>query len=253
MKNTDTAKKPSTKSYNPFGKAMPVKSALEILQGSFGIGIRKYDRGADQWDATRIDEKTLKPAPGWVHVPDESLECVVEFSVNEGKGTGRQCIPANEFVDYVASLRFIVDSDFAERQVGDRTEYRPTNIVATESFKLVRPRQTVTVDGKQKTEEIKDAPRNVVSVRCTGGKGAKPMLVPRGEFEGVVEALEGIAAKIEEFEAQAWANYQQQVDAGETPDTDLPKSEDESETDSTPDSDEVELDLDLDSDPASDE
>jgi hypothetical protein len=190
---------------NPFGKEEIKRSAVEILQANFGIGIRDYDRGADVWDPTKRDEKTGKVKPGWVHVPNESKECVIEFSVNVGKGTGRQAIPANEFVEYVGALQAIIDSDYEEPSGPDRTEYVPTPQVAAQSFKMVRPRITGP-DGK--TTEDKTADRNVVSVRCTGGKGSKPMLVNRDEFPEVVSMLQTIADGLETFEDQAWENYE---------------------------------------------
>lgn len=240
MKN-EVKKSTQAPKYNPFGKTQPVKSPMLILQESFGIGIRNFDRGADQWDATRVDDKG-KPAPGWVHVPRVELECVIEFAVNEGKGTGRQCIPASEFVAYVNSLRQIVDSDFAEVAASDRTEYIPTPVVASQSFRLVRPRIQVTgTDGKASTVEDKNAARDVVSVRCTSGKGAKPMLASKEDFKQVVAALEGIASNLSSYEDQAWANYKAQVAAGEVPDV------------TTEDSDESEVELDLDEDVDSDE
>lgn len=241
-------KKVATTKWNPFGRTAPVRSSLEILQDNFGIGILLYDRGAEQWDANRVDENTGKPAPGWVHVPNQTLECVVEFAVNEGKGTGRQIIPASEFTQYVRALRAIQESDYAERVTSDRTQYIPTFKVAEDSFRMVHPRvQVVGEDGKMKTVEDKTAPRDVVSVRCTGGKGAKPMLVAKAEFPGVVSALEGIASQIEAYQAQAWANYKAQVAAGETPNVEPPTSSDPEVENESADPDELEIDLDDDS------
>jgi hypothetical protein len=175
---------------NPFGKTVSERSALDILQENFGIGIRDYDRGADTWDAD---------GQRWVWQENVSQECVIEFSVNEGKGTGRQAIPVNEFRQYVAALQQIIDSDYQEPEGADRTTYVPTNIVASQSFKMVPPR------------DDKNGERNVVSIRCTGGKGAKPMMVSRDEFPEVVSILRGIADKVEDYEKQAWANYHSAV------------------------------------------
>jgi hypothetical protein len=171
---------------NPFGKTVTERSCLDILQENFGIGIRDYDRGADIWDADQAK---------WVWAENLTSECVIEFAVNEGKGTGRQAIPASEFRAYVDALQGIIDSGYHEPEGADRTTYVPTNVVAAQSFKMVPPR------------DDKNGERDVVSIRCTGGKGAKPMMVPRDQFPEVVSILQGIANQIDEYEEQAWANY----------------------------------------------
>lgn len=180
---------------NPFGRQVAERSTLDILQENFGIGIKEYDRGADAWDAD---------AGAWAWSPSVSQECVIEFSVNEGKGTGRQVIPAGEFREYVGALQAIIDSGFSEPEGADRTTYVPTHVVASQSFKMVYPRH-VGSDGK--VVEDKSGERNVVSVRCTSGKGAKPMMVPQDQFETVVEMLSQIAENLDAYEKQAWANY----------------------------------------------
>jgi hypothetical protein len=169
---------------NPFGKVQNERSALDILQENFGIGVRDYDRGADVWDA---DTGT------WTWQESVSQEVVIEFSVNEGKGTGRQAIPVSEFRDYVAALEDIIASDYKEPEGADRTTYVPTNVIASQSFKM--------------TSREKGGDRNLVSVRCTSGKGAKPMMVPRDEFQGVVAALTQIADNLDDYEEQAWQNF----------------------------------------------
>lgn len=169
---------------NPFGKQASERSCLDILQESFGIGIREYDRGAEVWD---------EDAQKWVWNQDLSQECVIEFSVNEGKGTGRQAIPASEFRAYVDALQAILNSGFQEPSGSDRTAYVPTNVVAAQSFKMVSR-----TDGGE---------RNVVSLRCTGGKGAKPMMVRKDEFSKVVDVLQSISENIDEYQEQAWKNY----------------------------------------------
>jgi hypothetical protein len=192
---------------NPFGQPeQTVKPATEVLTQNFGIGIRNYDRGADVWDANKTDEQG-NVKPGWTHQADESLECVIEFSVNEGKGTGRQAIPANEFTDYVDALQAIIDGGYEEPAGPDRTEYVPTPTVAASSFKMVRPR-IKGPDGK--TTMDKTADRNVVSVRCTGGKGSKPMLIQREEFPQVVTMLRGIADSLSDYSDRAWAQYEEE-------------------------------------------
>jgi hypothetical protein len=179
---------------NPFGREVSTRTAMDILQESFGIGIKDYDRGADQWDSE---------SGTWAWVPNITQECVVEFTVNEGKGTGKQTIPANEFRDYVKALQNIIESDFREPEGADRTTYVPTDVVAAQSFKMVYPR-SVGSDGK--VYENKNGERNVVSIRCTGGKGAKPMMIPQDQFAGVVGMLRRIADNLPQYEAQAWQN-----------------------------------------------
>jgi hypothetical protein len=169
---------------NPFGKAVSERSALDILQESFGIGIRSYDRGAEVWDEGQNK---------WVWNENLTNECVIEFSVNEGKGTGRQAIPASEFKAYVGVLQGIVDAGFREREGADRAEYVPTNVIASQSFKMVSR-----TDGGE---------RNLVSVRCQSGKGAKPMMVAKDQFAQVVQTLRQIADSLPDFEKQAWDNY----------------------------------------------
>jgi hypothetical protein len=178
--------------FNPFGSKSSVRSAMDILQETFGIGIKNYDRGADAWNGE-----------GWEWQPNVTQECVVEFSVNEGKGTGKQTIPASEFRDYVAVLKGIVDSGYKEREGTDRTAYVPTNVIAAQSFKMVYPR-VQGVEGK--VEEDKSGERNVVSVRTADGKGAKPMMVPRDQFAEVVNLLSSIADNLEQYEEQVKKN-----------------------------------------------
>jgi hypothetical protein len=180
---------------NPFGKAQVERSAMDIMTESFGIGVRPYDRGHDVWNSS-----TGK----WEFQSNETDEVVIEFAVNEGKGTGRQCIPASEFRQYVGVLRSIINSGFEEGAGPDRTEYIPTHSVAQESFKMIRPR-VVGHDGKVVEDHTAD--RDVVSVRCTTGKGAKPMFVHKSEFTKVVEVLSQVAESLDEYEAQAWDNY----------------------------------------------
>jgi hypothetical protein len=171
---------------NPFGKTTVERSCMDILTENFGIGIKEYDRGADVWDDAQGK---------WVWQSNVTNECVIEFSVNEGKGTGRQVIPVSEFKAYVDTLQGIIDSGYREPEGGDRTTYIPTNVIAAQSFKMITPR------------DEKGGERNVVSVRCTGGKGAKPMMVPRDQFAEVVQTLSGIVENISEYEKKAWENF----------------------------------------------
>jgi hypothetical protein len=173
---------------NPFGKVQSERSALDILQENFGIGIRDFDRGADVWDA---DSGT------WTWQENLSQECVIEFAVNEGKGTGRQVIPASEFRAYVDALEAIILSDYKEPEGADRTAYVPTYTIASQSFKM--------------TSRGEGTERNLVSVRSTSGKGAKPMMVPRDQFPAVVQMLTQIAENLDQYEEQAWSNYQAAV------------------------------------------
>lgn len=235
------AKKEKVTAFNPFGGNTETrKPAIQILRENFGIGITNYDRGADVWDEFRLNEAG-KREPGWVHVAEESLECVVTFSVNEGKGTGRQVIPVNEFVQYVDTLQGIIDSGYEEPPSADRTEYVPTYAVARESFKLVRPKKTeIDADGKQKSVVDSEAARDVVSVRSTSGKGAKPMTVSQAEFPGIVAMLTEIADNLETYTAQAWAGYKAKV--GDADETETEDGSDDS--DDSDDSDETESDSD---------
>ena len=180
--------------FNPFGNKSGKRDAMVILQETFGIGIKNYDRGSEGWnEATGTFE--------WI--PNVTQECVVEFSVNEGKGTGKQTIPASEFKDYVGVLQGIVSSGYKEREGADRTTYIPTSVVAAQSFKMVYPR---TQGSEGKVEEDRSGDRNVVSVRTATGKGAKPMMIPRDQFADVVNLLVGIAENLEEYEQQVMKN-----------------------------------------------
>ena len=194
-------------SFNPFGKENTVKPAIEVLQNNFGIGYKNFNFGAQRWDENRTN-KAGDVEPGWVDDKQERLECVIEFSVNEGKGTGKQSIPASEFAAYVDSLQSIIDTNYAVAAGEDRTQYIPTYEHVGQSFKMVRPKHQVTQsDGSTKSVTIRDADPTVVSVRCTGGKGAKPMLVARDEFPGIVAALAGIASNLDEHIENAQTRY----------------------------------------------
>ncbi len=202
-------------SHNPFGKEKTEKSALQILQETFVIGVRDFDYGVDVWDPLRREESTGKLSPGFKHVPHNVLEVVIEFATNEGKGTGRQCIPAGEFLGYVQVLRDIHESGYETPPEADRTVYVPTFDVARSSFAMIAPKKTVS-DGKGGTKTIADpeAPRDLVSVRCVSGKGAKPMVVPKAQFLGIVEALELVAQNLEDHVELAWQGYDDEIDAG---------------------------------------
>ena len=200
-----------SKTFNPFGVAQSAKSSIQILQESFGIGFRKFDFGAEKWDPNRIG-RDGSVEPGWVPDRREQTVCVVEFSVNEGKGTGRQVIPASEFPQYVKALRKIIDTNYAEAAGEDRTQYITTYEHVSGSFRMVHPKvQRTQSDGSLRMVVDRSAERNVVSVRCTGGKGAKPMLVPRNEFESIVSALEGVSGKLDELVSTAQSNYEAEL------------------------------------------
>jgi len=193
---------------NPFGEEKVQKTAMEMLQAKFGIGFKQFDRGAERWDVNRLN-KVGDVEPGWVPNPNLSLECVVEFTVNGGKGTGRQSIPASEFTQYLDSLQEIVNSGYEVSSGEDRSQYTPTHVYAAESFKMVRPKHEVMKsDGSYRSVVIPGSEPTIVSVRCTGGKGAKPMLIPRDEFPGIIEALRNVDANMEEFIETARANYE---------------------------------------------
>jgi hypothetical protein len=179
---------------NPFAKEVRRNNALETLKETLNIEIAAYDRGSYQWDSVE---------GAWSWVENIQMEPVITFAVNQSRGTGRQVIPASEFLDYVSALQAIIDSDFREPEGADRTTYVPTNVVAAQSFKMVHPRE-VGSDGKVYSD--KGGERNVVSVRCTGGKGAKPMMVEKSQFVEVVSTLARIAESLDQYEEQAWTN-----------------------------------------------
>jgi hypothetical protein len=180
--------------FNPFATGPKKNNALETLKETLSIGLENYDRGADVWNPA---------TQSWEWQPNMTQEVVISFSVNTGKGTGKQVIPASEFRDYVAVLKGIIESGYKEREGNDRTAYVPTPVIAAQSFKMVYPR-VQGVEGK--VEEDKSGERNVVSVRSTDGKGAKPMMIPRDQFENVVLTLASIGESIEYYEEQAWSN-----------------------------------------------
>lgn len=192
---------------NPFGREEKTPSAEEILCGNFGIGFQNFDFGASVWDPNHTDKRG-NISPAWVHVPRESMECVIQFSVNTGKGTGRQVIPASEFPQYVDSLQNIIDSGYAANATDDRSQYVPTYEHVSESFRMVRPkRKVLQSNGSYKYETDRNAEPSVVSVRCTGGKGAKPMLINRDEFPTVVNLLRKVSDNLDEYVELARQNY----------------------------------------------
>jgi hypothetical protein len=72
-------------------------------------------------------------------------------------------------------------------------------VIAAQSFKMVHPRE-MGADGKVQAD--KGSERNVVSVRSTSGKGAKPMMVPRDQFAEVVALLSEVAENLPEYIAK---------------------------------------------------
>lgn len=236
LKSATKTKKTTAPKLNPFGVSVESrKPATQILKESGQIGIQSYDRGGEVWDPDRVNESG-KNEPDWVHVPEESLECVVIFALNEGKGTGKQIVPVDEFPRFVEVLRNIIDTDYKEVVTADPHEYIPTDVVAKESFKLIRPKvETIDSDGKTKMVTDQNAPRDVVSIRTTSGKGAKPMTVSQAEFPAIVALLEDIRDNLDVLSEQAWSSYRAQV--GTAADDDNDDDDDDSET-------EVELDED---------
>jgi hypothetical protein len=216
---------------NPFGKEAPVRSAVDILQENFGIGVRPYDRGVKEWRDERIDpESGEDKGPGFVHVPDLTTEVVIEFSTNEGKGTGRQAVPASEFDNYVTSLEQITKAKYVREDGAGENRYIPCGEVASSSWRMVKPKvKEVQSDGTTKSVTDQSADPTIVSVRAAAGKGAKPMQVQQAEFPEVVSMLRGIADNLEAFQSQAWENYN-----AEKPET----SDDDSSDDAGDSSDE---------------
>jgi len=194
---------------NPFGVEVAPRSAVDILQENFGIGVRPYDRGIKEFREERIDpESGEDKGPGFVHVPNLTTEVVIEFSTNEGKGTGRQAIPAAEFGDYVTSLQQIKKAKYVREDGAGENRYIPCGDVAQQSWRMVKPKKKVAqADGSTKSVIDQSADADIVSVRAAAGKGAKPMQVHKGEFPAVLKMLESINDNLEDYKTQAWDNY----------------------------------------------
>jgi len=189
-------------SINPFGQKKEEPSAVDILKGSFSMGYCDYDFGNSVWDANRT-AKDGSPAPGWVKVLRVKSVPVISFTVNGGRGTGSQSIPASEFADYVRSLEEIVESGYETAPGEDRSQYIPTYEYVRKSFNMVQPKSgELQADGSTKKVVDRDADFDVVSVRCDGGKGVKPMLVHRDEFPEVVHLLRSVADNLDKHLAE---------------------------------------------------
>lgn len=187
------------------------RTALDVLtDGSaqnFSIGIQDFDRGYDVWDQHRINAKGDLD-PGWVYQPNISKECVVCFTVNEGKGTGKQIIPVSEFEQYVSVLENIIKTDYNCDNEEDRSIYKPTYMIAKASFSMNHPKEFYfDKDGKEKARQAFDKPKSVVSIRTRGGQGAKPIMVEKEEFPKIVELLRSTVSKLPELEKVAWEVY----------------------------------------------
>lgn len=145
-----------------------------------------------------------------------SLEPIVTFAVNRGKGTGAQKIPLAEFDGYLATVQDFRDNGFDDAQVEG---YRPAGEVVRETMSLVKPTEEYehTDDDGQVTKKrraIKNAEPNIVSWRTRTGKGSKPARVNRDQFAGVIEILEMVPAlATEDRIAQAWQKHRDAVAA----------------------------------------
>lgn len=139
-----------------------------------------------------------------------TLEPIVSFAVNRGKGTGAQKIPLSEFAGYLDTLQDYRDNGFDEAQVEG---YRPAGEVARETMSLVKPTEEyqATDDNGQsvtKRRPIKNAEPNIVSFRTRTGKGSKPARVNISQFADVIEVLEMVPSlATEDRIAQAWDKH----------------------------------------------
>lgn len=196
-------------SFNPFSKTS--KNAVTLLKESFGVGFDEFDFGGERWDENRRN-KAGELEPGWVPDPKIKTVCVIQFSPNEGQGTGKQVIPVSEFPEYIRELRSIIDSGYATDAGQDRSQYVPTYEHARQSFKMVQPKKKITKsDGTTRSVTDRSAPFDMVSVRCTGGQGSKPIVLHRDEFEQVVELLEGVSDNLDQLVEEAQKNYDQEI------------------------------------------
>ncbi len=195
---------------NPFGLEEERRPARELLRRNVGIGIHAYDRGHEVWNPHAVAEDGT-PKPAWEWEANETLECVVQFGVSDGstKGVGDQIVPVCEFADYVQVLRDIQATNFEEPEGADQTTYVPTPTVLRSSFRMIRPKKVeIGSDGKEVRVEDPAKPKSIVSLRSRNGRGMKPYHIPRDEFAGFLEEMEGILEALPRYEQKAWSNYE---------------------------------------------
>lgn len=175
------------------------KTALDILSNAknLRVYIKQFDFGHEVWSEDRLDSRGIAN-PGWVYQPDIRHVVVVDFTVNEGKGTGHQIIPVSEFKEYVAFLRSIIDNGFKSPSKERRNEYIPTWKIAQLSFDMIPGK-----DGK-------DNKLDYVSARSAMGQGAKPIIVHKDELPDVVSKLEELVSNLPEIEKQCWDEFEKQ-------------------------------------------
>lgn len=141
---------------------------------------------------------------------ETTLEPIVTFAVNKGKGTGAQKIPLTEFPEYLEAVQHFRDNGFEEAKVEG---YQPAGDVVRDTMSLVKPTEEythVTDEGEKVTKRrpIKNAEPNIVSWRTRTGKGSKPARVNIDQFPAVVEILEMVPQlATEERIAKAWDKH----------------------------------------------
>lgn len=89
---------------------------------------------------------------------------MVSFSLNKGKGSGRQSMPVSEFSDYVGALEDALQAGISE-------ESEETLSAADMVRRTIRQEE------------------GVVSFRVRAGKGSKPAKLPVDSFSEVVDLL----------------------------------------------------------------
>jgi hypothetical protein len=147
---------------------------------------------------------------------ETTLEPIVSFAVNRGKGTGAQKIPLSEFAGYLETVQDFRDNGFDDAKVEG---YRVAGEIVRETMSLVKPTEEyehTDDDGKVTTKKrpIKNAEPNLVSWRTRTGKGSKPARVQREDFPSIIEILEMVPALASEQKiAQAWDKHRKAVAA----------------------------------------
>jgi hypothetical protein len=145
-----------------------------------------------------------------------SLEPIVSYAVNRGKGTGAQKVPLSEFPEYLESLQDFRDNGFDEAQIEG---YRPAGEVVRETMSLQKPTEayeTTDDNGNTVTKRrpIKDAEPNIVSFRAKTGKGSKPARIQLDQFGDVVGILEMVPQLATESRiTEAWAKHRKAQEA----------------------------------------
>ncbi len=153
-----------------------------------------------------------------------TIEPIVTFAVNRGKGTGAQKIPLSEFAGYLETIQDYRDNGFDNAKVEG---YRPAGEIVRDTMSLVKPTEEYTDDkGNTKRRPIKDAEPNIVSWRTRTGKGSKPARVSLEDFPKVIKVLEMVPKlATEDLIAQAWDKYNAANDSEDSSDESNDSSE----------------------------